>query len=379
LRLSDGAVLNAQTETAFKGGSITVNVNILELARGGQLVTTALSSGNAGNITVNATDSVTISGSDPNFNNRLKVDKDASGLFARTQGTGTGGTLQITTGLLQVLDGAKVVVSSTGSGDAGNLEASANSIRLDRAILSAETTAGQGNINLRSGDLVLRRGSKITTDATGRATGGNITINTDNLVAIPKEDSNIRANAAESFGGRIIINAKGIFGIQFHERDTPLSDITASSELGPEFSGTVQINTPDADPSRGLTNLPTDLVDASNQIAQNCATDGAVAREQSSFVVIGRGGLPPNPKEPLSSDDVRVDLVTLNPKSEYRSVPSITNNPISPTPAPLVEATGWVINAKGEVVLTAYAPNVTPHSSWQKPTECHASESALRY
>jgi large exoprotein involved in heme utilization and adhesion len=141
----------------------------------------------------------------------------------------------------------------------------------------------------------------------------------------------------------------------------------------------VQINTPDADPSRGLTNLPTDLVDASNQIAQNCATGGAVAREQSSFVVIGRGGLPPNPKEPLSSDDVRVDLVTLNPKSEYRSVPSITNNPISPTPAPLVEATGWVINAKGEVVLTAYAPNVTPHSSWQKPTECRASKSALRY
>jgi large exoprotein involved in heme utilization and adhesion len=160
LRLSDGAVLNAQTETAFKGGSITVNVNILELARGGQLVTTALSSGNAGNITVNATDSVTISGSNPNFNNRLKVDREASGLFARTEGAGVGGTLQITTGQLQVLDGAKVVVSSTGSGDAGNLEASANSIRLDRAILSAETTAGQGNINLRSGDLVLRRGSK---------------------------------------------------------------------------------------------------------------------------------------------------------------------------------------------------------------------------
>jgi large exoprotein involved in heme utilization and adhesion len=53
--------------------------------------------------------------------------------------------------------------------------------------------------------LVLRRGGNITTNAQGsNIPGGNITIDTDNLVAVPKENSDISANSEESFGGRVI-------------------------------------------------------------------------------------------------------------------------------------------------------------------------------
>ncbi len=386
LHISNGAVVSARTVNAFRGGNIIVDANNLELTGGGQILTSTYNSGRAGNITVNVTNGITISGSDLTFDTRLRqfgrpiVDpaSSASGLFANTdtKSSGQGGTISLDTKQLQILDGAQVSVNSQGNGGAGNVDISAHSIHLDNhATISANTRAGQGNINLGSGDLILRRGSNITTNATGKATGGNITINTDNLVAVPKEDSDMSANAEESFGGRVIINAQGIFGTQFQLEDTPFSDITATSALGSQFSGTVQINIPDVDPSRGLTHLPNEPVDASRQIAQTCRATSTRASQQSQFVITGRGGLPPNPKEPLSKDAVQVDWVTLNPRVENRSTPAVSVPKTSATPAPLVEAQGWLMNAKGQVVLTANAPTATPQTPWQTPTNCSAPRS----
>lgn len=392
LRLGNGAVLSARTWNPSSGGNITVDTNNLELSGGGQLLTTAYSTGAAGNITVNATNGITISGSDPTFNERLAEQTDpsrldqadaASGVFANTiqipglDPTGEGGNLRITTEQLIVREGGKVAVSTEGSGDAGGLWVQADSIRLDTAArLEAETRSqkpdspeGQGNIKLISQELVLRRGSNITTNATSTAIGGNITIDTDVIAAL--EDSDISANAQDAFGGRVVITAQGILGTEFREEETPQSDITATSELGPEFSGTVEINTPDVDPSRGLTELPTIPVDT--EVAQGCSAGGSQA--QSQFIITGRGGLPPNPGEALNSDAVQVDLVTLNPRIENRSIPNISTNPTRPTPVRLVEAQGWVRGANRKVVLTANAPTVTPHRSWQSPPECSALQS----
>ena len=112
---------------------------------------------------------------------------------------------------------------------------------------------------MRSPDIRLRQDSQIRTNAQGEATGGNITTNADSLVAL--ENSDITANSQQSFGGRVIVNAQGIFGIEFRPALTPESDITASSELGAEFSGTVEVNTPDTDPSSGLLELPGKPID----------------------------------------------------------------------------------------------------------------------
>ena len=217
----------------------------------------------------------------------------------------------------------------------------------------------------------MRRGSNITTNATGSTViGGNITLNTDVLVAL--ENSDIRADSTESRGGNVTISAQGIFGTEFRDQQNDAtSDITASSDLGPKFSGTVEINTPNVDPSRGLVALPTQLVDASGLIAQTCPAGGG--QGQSEFIVTGRGGLPPNSSEALSSEPVQVDWVTLYPRVENAN-PAVSSNPTTPEPAPLVEAQGWMINALGEVVLTAQAPTVTPHT-WLTPTSCRTSKS----
>ncbi len=61
----------------------------------------------------------------------------------------------------------------------------------------------------------------------------------------------------------------------------------------------MEINTPDVDTSLGLVTLPAELVDASGLIALGCAAGG-----ENEFIVTGRGGLPPNPTDTLSSDTV---------------------------------------------------------------------------
>jgi filamentous hemagglutinin family protein len=449
LRVSDGAVLSAITGTPFKGGSIDVHANILEVTNGGQLLTTAFNSGDAGNITVNATDHVSLAGSDSTFATRLTlfgsdvVDNDgpASGLFARTEGAGAAGNVIINTPLLTVRDrsqvsastsggaggsisvranrfeaiaggqlrtttagsnnagsinlnvahsvtlagsnsglfantergslgnggsisitnprtvvmrdGASVAVDSQGIGEGGNIQVQAGAVTLNnQASISAETASNTGgNITLQVQDLLLmRQGSRISTSAgTAQAggDGGNISIDAQFVVAVPKENSDITANAFTGRGGNINITTQGIYGLEFRPRLTSLSDITASSEFG--VNGTVQIDTPGVDPSRGLANLPVEPVNV--EVAQGCQATGKQGAIE--FFNTGRGGLASNPYEPLSSSEIWED-VPLSAQEAGNSA-SASVSPAVP-PNKLVEAQGWLVNDKGEVTLVAEMP-----------------------
>ena len=357
LRLSDGGVLTARTRSASPGGNITVNANTLEATNGGQVITSTFGTGRAGDITVTATDSVKISGSDLTYFNRLNqqsnptiVDNDgsASGLLARVRGEQTA--------------------------DAGNIWVKARSINLDnQGKILATTTLGEGgNIVLQPQDfLLMHRGSQISTSAGTEGAGGNggnITINAPNgfIVAVPNENSDITANAFTGKGGRVDIKAFGIYGIQFRKSPTPLSDITASSEFGTQ--GTVELNTPDIDPNSGLTELPTIPVDT--KIAQGCYSPGYA---QNRFVITGRGGLPPNPKDILTPDAPQIDWVSFKPRNNNRSLAPVRIESTTSTPKRIVEATSATLNAFGQIVLSANSSTPTPHTSIQNPNQCYGS------
>ncbi|MDY6939401.1 MAG: S-layer family protein [Cyanobacteriota bacterium] len=360
-----GTAISASTLDSGDGGNLTIDTRTLELRDSAQITTGAIGSGRAGNLTVNASESIELRGgqtvtamaaSNIGFNTGMIIGsvtggdsgnlslttprltlRDGAFIAANTFGAGAGGTLEIDADVIElsgmaadsgiptdisagsvgffgagdagnveietrqlvVREGAQIVVSSQGNGRAGNLEVIAEEILLDRSgELSATTTAGErGNITLNAGSVQLLEGSLITTDATGEATGGNITINSDTLVAL--ENSDITANAEESFGGRVTIETQGLFGTEFREELTPNSDITATSELGGEFSGTVTIITPDIDPSSGLVELSSATLDAGNTIARSCLTPSS--RQQGRFTVVGAGGLPTNPDNPIAS------------------------------------------------------------------------------
>lgn len=106
--------------------------------------------------------------------------------------------------------------------------------------------------------------------------------------------------------------------------------------------------------------IPVEVVDATNQIASGCTNNGRQVA-QNRFVVTGRGGLPPNPGNPLTSDAVLTDWAIA--ATETNRVASQTSSIDKQPPAAIVEAQGWGINSRGQVVLTAQAPQVTPNSS----------------
>jgi len=379
VRLADGGNISSSTRNSHPGGTVMIDTRIFEAITGGKALVTTIGSGQAGNINLVA-DITAISGIDPNFDNRPPPDPTdvidttgpQSGIFASTreESTGPGGTLTLQTRQLTVRDGGTLSVTAAGVGAAGNLIIDASSIRLENGSLTAETSQGDfGDIRIQSSDIQLRENSRITTNA-GSATGGNISINTDTLAAL--ENSDITANALAGFGGLVTINAQGIFGTEFRVTLSSASDITATSELGPQFSGTVEINTPDTDPTSGLLKLPQTPVDVTSLVDRRCTPSNP---QQSSFINIGRGGKPATPRDPLSSNGGWVDpnfseVSTTAPVSTDSYIYSDGNNDGDNDPVPpfsrgvrgdrIVEAQGWIFNEQGQIILVEQTDAVTP-------------------
>jgi filamentous hemagglutinin family protein len=360
---TSGSISSTLGSEATSGGAVIVNARTFTASNGGNVSTTTSSTrnGNAGNIIFRILDDLTLTGA-------------GSGIFANTNpgSNGAGGDIDIDPQAVTIADGAHISVDGRGQGNAGNIRLQARSLTLNQGTISATTTSGEGgNLFLEVRDLLLlRNNSQISTNAGGTGNGGNITIAAQFIVANPFENSDITANAFAGRGGNINITTKGIFGIEPRVRLTPLSDITASSELG--VSGTIAINSPEVDPSRDTAELPETF--EAPPILQGCQVRGP--HTASSFVDVGRGGLPPNPAETLSDQAVWQDLRPLTPAASDRSPATHRQSQWHSQPVaanvtePIVEAQGWVVNANGQVVLTAEAPTATPHGSGFSPATC---------
>jgi filamentous hemagglutinin family protein len=363
IRIADGAIVSTATFNRFGGGSVTLNASTFEATEGGQVITTTSGNGGAGNITLNIADRITLSG--VGSSNNPITEQAASGLYASTapNSSGIGGTVKVTTGKLEVFDRATIAVSSQGEGRAGDIDITANRVQLnDSSRLSAETTkVDGGNITLSNIELLqLRNGSSLSTTA-GTAgaggNGGNIDIDSDLIVAFPNENSDIRANAFTGSGGNVRITTQGLFGIAFRAQDNPLtSDITASSEQG--IQGNVNIILPETDPRSGLTQLPEEVVDISDRIAQACRGSNGSRLDKSEFIVKGRGGLPPSPTDSLIGDESLVNWLTLEQTSGQATSTLPALEPRTAA-APVVEAQEWIVDKNGKVHLIAAAPTNT--------------------
>ncbi|MBD2002744.1 MULTISPECIES: filamentous hemagglutinin N-terminal domain-containing protein [Cyanophyceae] len=341
--------LSASTIGAGNAGNLSIATGKLIVRDGASATVSTVGTGQGGKLEVTAPESVELIG-------RSADGQFFSGLFSRTLGSANAGNLKIATGQLIVRNGAQVTVSGTSSGDAGNIEVAARSIFLDnQGAITAETASGEGgNIMLQVQDLLLLRYNSLISTTAGTAqaggNGGNITINAPFIVGVRKENSDITANAFTGNGGRVEITTQGIFGLKFRPRLTPLSDITASSDFG--VDGVVEINTPGIDPSRGLANLPGEP--RSVNIASGCQASGGQASVE--FFNIGRGGSPPRPDEPLSSDTVVADWINLYSEIENGSDPATTINPSHSPPRSAEETQVGASSANGEAVRTAQAP-----------------------
>ena len=347
---SDGSILSLDTGS---GGQVVIDTTRLIVTGGGQIVTGTQTTGDAGNVTIHASESVTLEGNTPD---------GRSGLFANALfQSGSGGNVTVNTPYLKLQGGATINVSNSpssptspvpdGAGAAGNIVVQgAEVILLDnQSLLTADTVdGGRANIDLGADAIVLKNGSLITTSATGNATGGNIDLETGVILAIGNSD--ITANAVNNFGGKITVNAGAILGAEFRTVLTPDNDITAFSEQGAEFSGQVVLITPEIDPTQGAIALPQTVVNK-EQIRAACGPQG-----DNTFVASGRGGVPQHASQMLRGETVWQDLrwsnvITKNTPEIQPSTNEAANTEAINTETALLEAQGWAIDENGQVEL----------------------------
>lgn len=361
INFSNGSILSRDTGA---GGEVIIDTARLTVVNGGQIVTGTQTTGDAGDVTIYASESVTLAGN---------TSDGRSGLFANALfESGAGGNVMVTTPYLTLKDGATINVSNSpssstsqiplGTGAAGNIVVQDARIVLldDHSLLTADTVDGGGaNINLEADAVVLKNGSLITTSATGRATGGNIDIEAGVLLATGNSD--ITANAINSFGGKISVDARGILGAEFRSELTSDNDITAFSQQGVNFSGQVRLITSGIDPIQGAIALPQTLANK-EQIQAVCGP-----QTNNAFVASGRGGLPEDATQVLRGNSIWQDLrwdneITRNaPEVQTSPRPEILSQELGVTDAVLIEAQGLAIDENGQVELISTVNNEVEH------------------
>jgi filamentous hemagglutinin family protein len=403
--LANGTVLAVNTDVVGKGGDIQITTPTLSLLNNANLSTVTYSTGDAGNISIQASDRISITGGAFLSTSTLRQG-NAGNIILRTgelfldgngrssgntiisaalsSSPGQGGDVSVFANSVSMTNGALILAAGTGTGKAGNVTIEAKDrLRLsgDSNISTSNVGTGQGgDINIRSGILSLNQssiladtfsgdGGNVTLDlkaltlrsksgistsagtAQAGGNGGDITINASAIAA--RENSDISANAFTGRGGSVLINADAIFGIKARPQQTPESDITASSDRG--VQGTIAITQPDTSPEQGLIQLPSNIIDASNQIGQSCP-NARNSRSLGKFVISGRGSLPSNPLEHLATNPNLPPLAQL-PQSDRSLAETI---PPAPVTASIVEAQGWQKSADGKVVLiTQLVPKST--------------------
>lgn len=386
--------LNAQGD----GGNVKLKADTLSITNGAAINTGTFGNGDAGNIVVAIADSAVLDGIAVNglFSSGLGSDV---GFAAQ----GDGGNVNLTANSLTVRNGALISAISFGQGNAGNialnLEDSINlnqgfiasnsfsflaerggNISIDAGSLTLENGSGiltetlnsqGGNVSINLDDLlIMRNGSLISTTAgTAQAggNGGNIDITADFIIGVRDEDSDIAADAFTGNGGQVTISALDIFGLEFRDQRTPLSDITASSEQG--AAGIITFNrlTP-IDVRQGLTELPENIVDPTGLIDRRC---DASSRQAGEFIITGRGGLPPKPDERFDNsqflDDLGPSMIqsdSLPTEAESETESQDRDNSSSG----IQEAQGWIVNDVGQLQLITAVPRDLPLEASTIPT-----------
>jgi filamentous hemagglutinin family protein len=336
LRIEKGAIVSASTSNEDLGGNIFIDADNFEAINGGQIVTSARSSGDAGRIILNVSENTTVAGIDPNFRNRqnrvqaylqsLREQSErpsdviinqgsASGLFANTsaRSSGNGGSININTQNLAMTDRARISAQSQGRGIAGNIIINTNdTLNLNNSRI--ETTAIRSNggdirVNAPSGVVILENGD-ITTNS--QRNGGNITVQ-GNIVAF--DDSDIVTRSEDQIGGDITLGA--LFSdppaqqSQRPNNDDGRVDLDAEGNLA---SGNV--TTPDTSfIQNSLTNIPEAPLDTDRLLANSCLNR---TPQTGRFTVTGTDGLPQRPGNATQSD-YPTGTVQSIPEAETRS------------------------------------------------------------
>ncbi len=181
-------------------GDITITTPTLNLENAGIISTSILGKGDAGNITINATQGVTVGG------------LLTSGVFStiETIDRNSGGKITINTATLTVENGGSINASTYGKGDAGNIAIQANQGVNVRGRLTSEVRdtgeGSSGGITIDTSTLTVGSGGVISASTFGKGNAGNIAIKANQGVNVRGGLSSGVLNTGEGNSGGITID-----------------------------------------------------------------------------------------------------------------------------------------------------------------------------
>ncbi|NEO43708.1 MAG: filamentous hemagglutinin N-terminal domain-containing protein [Moorea sp. SIO4A3] len=273
--LSDRFFVTSDTSGSGKGGEIMIEAESVTLRDGAVVAARTLKEGDAGDVTINASESVQVIGigvsGEDSFPSLIST-------RVTSNSTGDGGDLKINTQQLLVEDGAQVSASTFGKGDAGNVTINASeSVKVIGIGVSGEDTFASlistratsdsrgdgGNLMINTQQLLVEDGAQISASTFGKGDAGNVTISASELVQV------IGKSAEGNFPSGIFAQdledstAKGV-SLKIYTQQLLVLDIT-----------------------------PENQIDTTTLLSSSCIFR---SREQpGSFIITGSGGLPTAP------------------------------------------------------------------------------------
>lgn len=273
----NNSTVYADTRATGNAGAVNINAAGLDILNGSWISSDTLGgSGNAGNLNVSVAQSMLLRG--------------GSQITTESRGVGRAGTIVIQTGASLGMSDSMMSSASRGAGRAGDIVINAgNALRMDNSAISTQADiADGGNISILAKDLIYANNATISaTVMSGFGGGGNIFLDPTFIVL---NNSAIIANAFGGPGGNINLVANNFI-------PSSNSIVSASSQLG--VSGTVTVTSQFTDLSGGLLGLQANYLDATGLLRAPCAAKNA--EKTSSFLQLGRGGIPSSPEDFISS------------------------------------------------------------------------------
>ncbi|MEM7066032.1 MAG: filamentous hemagglutinin N-terminal domain-containing protein [Cyanobacteria bacterium P01_B01_bin.77] len=198
-------------------GNVFINTNTLDISAGATIEAFTASAGNAGTITIEAADSVSLGGSGIFMGNR-----SPSGIGAATTSSGNAGNVEINTNIFEVTEGASADVATieldsqntATNGNAGTIAVNANSILIDgtnsRITAVSQGEGAAGNVNFVAEQVAIQNGAVVQAGSEGSADAGNVEITAEQLTVANRSQVDV-SNELAGNGGTLIANTRNIF------------------------------------------------------------------------------------------------------------------------------------------------------------------------
>jgi len=192
------------------GGNVSITTPTLSVTNGAQIQAATSGQGNAGNVTITASDRVNLDGQGSNGT------ASTIGSPVETGAVGKGGNVEISTGTLSVTNGAQIQAGTLGQGDAGNVTITArDGIKLDgqgsngpsavSSLVEQGAVGNGGNVDISTSTLSVTNGAAISTATFGRGNAGTVRITASNGINLDGQGSNGNSSAVISsvYGGAV--------------------------------------------------------------------------------------------------------------------------------------------------------------------------------